>query len=48
MGISNHTNFVRQVHVGFDPDTGAFTAYLPVLLPFRPIDSVASKSTSQG
>ncbi|KAF9643040.1 Pkinase-domain-containing protein [Thelephora ganbajun] len=25
MGVSNPTNFVHQVHVGFDPITGAFT-----------------------
>lgn len=25
MGVSNPTNFVHQVHVGFDPVTGAFT-----------------------
>jgi hypothetical protein len=28
MGVSNPTNFVHQVHVGFDPVTGAFTVYL--------------------
>lgn len=25
MGVSNPTNFVHKVHVGFDPVTGAFT-----------------------
>ncbi|KAH8915532.1 Pkinase-domain-containing protein [Atractiella rhizophila] len=25
MGVSNPTNFIHQVHVGFDPMTGAFT-----------------------
>lgn len=25
MGVSNPTNFVHKVHVGFDPITGAFT-----------------------
>jgi len=25
MGVSNPTNFVHQVHVGFDPVTGHFT-----------------------
>lgn len=25
MGVSNPTNFVHQVHVGFDPVSGAFT-----------------------
>ena len=26
MSVSNPTNFVHKVHVGFDPVTGAFTA----------------------
>ena len=25
MGVSNPTNFVHKVHVGFDPVSGAFT-----------------------
>jgi len=25
MGVSNPTNFVHKVHVGFDPNTGNFT-----------------------
>ena len=25
MGVSNPTNFVHKIHVGFDPVTGAFT-----------------------
>jgi hypothetical protein len=25
MGVSNPTNFVHKVHVGFDPDSGMFT-----------------------
>jgi protein-serine/threonine kinase len=29
MGVSNPTNFVHKVHVGFDPVSGAFTVRLP-------------------
>ncbi|RXK42212.1 STE/STE20/PAKA protein kinase [Tremella mesenterica] len=29
MGVSAPTNFVHQVHVGFDPDTGGFTGLPP-------------------
>lgn len=25
MGVSNPTNFVHKIHVGFDPNSGAFT-----------------------
>lgn len=25
MGVSNPTNFVHKIHVGFDPVSGAFT-----------------------
>ena len=38
MGVSNPTNFVHQVHVGFDPVTGAFTVCLLILLSFWLID----------
>jgi len=37
MGVSNPTNFVHQVHVGFDPVTGAFTVYLSFFF-FRHVD----------
>ena len=37
MGVSNPTNFVHQVHVGFDPVTGAFTVYTLVFYSFRRI-----------
>lgn len=29
MGVSNPTNFVHKVHVGFDPISGAFTVSTP-------------------
>lgn len=29
MGVSNPTNFVHKVHVGFDPVSGAFTVSSP-------------------
>jgi serine/threonine-protein kinase CLA4 len=34
-GVSNPTNFVHKVHVGFDPVSGAFTVrhYLPSTVP---------------
>ena len=32
-GVSNPTNFVHKVHVGFDPVSGAFTVR-PPLMPF--------------
>jgi len=34
MGVSNPTNFVHKVHVGFDPVSGAFTVcfLLPLFL----------------
>ena len=31
-GVSNPTNFVHKVHVGFDPISGAFTVRHPLLL----------------
>lgn len=31
MGVSKPTNFVHQVHVGFDPNTGNFTVRSPCL-----------------
>lgn len=31
MGVSNPTNFVHKVHVGFDPVSGAFTVSDAVL-----------------
>lgn len=31
MSVSNPTNFVHKVHVGFDPVTGGFTVRLMVL-----------------
>ena len=33
-GVSNPTNFVHKVHVGFDPVSGAFTVRHPPHLPF--------------
>jgi len=30
MGVSNPTNFVHKVHVGFDPVSGAFTVRFPL------------------
>jgi len=30
MGVSQPTNFVHQVHVGFDPISGGFTVCLPL------------------
>jgi len=39
MGVSNPTNFVHQVHVGFDPVTGAFTVCL-IFSSFQRIDKV--------
>jgi hypothetical protein len=33
-GVSNPTNFVHKVHVGFDPVSGAFTVRLPYPIPF--------------
>jgi hypothetical protein len=30
LGVSQPTNFVHQVHVGFDPVSGAFTVSLPI------------------
>lgn len=39
MGVSNPTNFVHKVHVGFDPVTGAFTVSLS--LPRRDFSSDA-------
>ena len=44
MGVSNPTNFVHQVHVGFDPVTGAFTVYLPHSSSSRSLDQVATVS----
>lgn len=33
MGVSNPTNFVHKIHVGFDPISGAFTVrYLAAML----------------
>lgn len=32
MGVSNPTNFVHKVHVGFDPVSGAFTVRLAISL----------------
>lgn len=34
MGVSNPTNFVHKVHVGFDPVSGAFTVCFPIFLHF--------------
>jgi hypothetical protein len=31
MGVSNPTNFVHKVHVGFDPVSGAFTVCFSLL-----------------
>lgn len=33
MGVSNPTNFVHKVHVGFDPVSGAFTVCFRHFLP---------------
>ena len=40
MGVSNPTNFVHKVHVGFDPVTGAFTVCLFIFsgLPYNQAD----------
>jgi hypothetical protein len=32
MGVSNPTNFVHKVHVGFDPVSGAFTVCVVILM----------------
>lgn len=32
MGVSNPTNFVHKVHVGFDPISGAFTVRFDLLV----------------
>jgi hypothetical protein len=32
MGVSNPTNFVHKIHVGFDPVSGAFTVSTECLL----------------
>lgn len=33
MGMSNPTNFVHKVHVGFDPVSGAFTVRHTLVAP---------------
>lgn len=40
LGVSNPTNFVHQVHVGFDPISGAFTV--------SDIDKITSRAYVSG
>jgi len=46
MGVSNPTNFVHQVHVGFDPVTGAFTVRILIFL--APPTALAKMYRPQG
>jgi hypothetical protein len=46
MGVSNPTNFVHKIHVGFDPVSGAFTVSIECLLkPLRLRFGLGSGST---
>lgn len=45
MGVSNPTNFVHKVHVGFDPNTGNFTVGCCSLLPSIQSHEMASLLT---
>ena len=47
MGVSEPTNFVHQVHVGFDPDTGGFTVSSSLLVSLALLICRASRRNGQ-